>query len=150
MRKTFSRIVNEQASFGNNNVVKRVEVQLGNFPFDDQYINDEVTKIVVGPEELEDGAIYYGHFNPDKNERHGFGMQIWIDGSKFVGYWQNDLINGKGRMIHAEGDVYIGDWRNNLAHGKGEYTDSSGMSYVGDWVKDKQQGKGNYVFEYRN
>ena len=38
------------------------------------------------------------------------GIQLWNDGSIYVGYWRNDKANGKGRLIHADGDVYEGDW----------------------------------------
>ena len=115
---------------------------MGNFPFDEQLTNDGVNKIVVGPKEIEKGIIYYGHWNPKTNERHGFGMQIWADGSKYVGYWKNDETNGRGRLIHHDGDVYVGEWKNNLAHGIGECTDAVGMVYRGSWVNDQQEGRG--------
>ena len=51
--------------------------------------------------------------NKKKKERHGFGILIWPDGSKYVGYWKHDKANGKGRLIHSEGDIYEG----NLVYG---------------------------------
>lgn len=53
--------------------------------------------------------------------RHGFGTQIWPDGSIYEGYWESDQCNGKGRLINAEGHVYFGDWVNDKAEGKGEF-----------------------------
>lgn len=141
-RKLFSSIVNSQISFGNNAKVNSIEKSLGNFPFDDRLINDGIPKIVVGPEQLENGAIYYGHWNPDTNERHGFGLQIWSDGSKYVGYWKFDKANGMGRLIHNEGDVYVGGWKDDFANGIGTYTNVDGMRYEGGWVDDQQSGKG--------
>ena len=35
--------------------------------------------------------------------REGKGTQIWRDGSKYEGYWGNDMANGAGRLIHADG-----------------------------------------------
>jgi len=142
MSQEFAKIVQCQSEFGSNSKVRTIEKRLGNFPFDDQVVNDGVPKIVVSPKILEHGATYYGHFNPNRNERHGFGMQIWPDGTKYVGYWKNDKIEGEGRMINNEGDTYIGNWKDNMAHGAGEYIDSSGMTYDGEWVKDKQEGQG--------
>ena len=143
MRKKFAQIVHSQSSFSENPRVKSIEEKLGNFPFDDRLINDGVIKLIVGPRKFENGALYYGHWNAKTNERHGFGMQIWPDGSKYIGYWKNDRVNGQGRLIHNEGDVYSGTWKDDLAHGIGEYIDISGMTYRGDWVNDKQEGKGN-------
>ena len=42
--------------------------------------------------------------------RQGRGMLIWKDGSKYEGYWKNDMTDGKGRLIHSDGDVYEGEW----------------------------------------
>ena len=98
----------EQDKYGKNEKVRAVEERLGNFPFDDNLVNDGVAKSLVGPRETEGSALYYGHWRSDLNQRHGFGMQIWPDGSKYVGYWENDLASGTGRLIHSEGDAYIG------------------------------------------
>lgn len=40
--------------------------------------------------------------------RHGFGVQDWPDGSKYVGNWENDRANGEGKLYHASGDIYEG------------------------------------------
>lgn len=142
MSQQFAKLVHGQCEFGSSSKVRSVEKRYGNFPFDDQAVNDGVAKIVVGPVELEFGAQYYGHLNPNKNERHGFGMQIWGDGTKYVGYWREDRIEGRGRMISRDGDVYTGEWKTNAAHGVGEYEDAAGMRYSGEWAKDRQEGRG--------
>ena len=41
----------------------------------------------------------------DKDIRDGRGVQIWLDGSRYEGYWKNNKANGRGRLIHADGDV---------------------------------------------
>jgi hypothetical protein len=136
-------IIHKQSKYGKDETVRKIEERLGNFPFDDQLTNNGVWKMVVGPKEIEENTLYYGHWNPETNERHGFGMQIWPDGSKYVGYWKNDRTNGQGRLIHHDGDVYVGEWKDDLAHGIGEYTDATGMVYKGSWINDQQEGKGN-------
>lgn len=60
-----------------------------------------------GPVELESHAIYEGYWNTEQ-QRHGEGVQMWSDGSKYEGYWREDKANGLGRLIHADGDVYEG------------------------------------------
>ena len=39
-----------------------------------------------------------------KGMKYGKDKQIWIDGSLYEGYWENNVPNGKGRLIHADGD----------------------------------------------
>ena len=41
------------------------------------------------PQELSDGVIYFGQWN-NKGCRDGRGIQIWKDGSKYVGNFMND------------------------------------------------------------
>jgi len=138
-------MVVDQAKYGNNAIVREIESNLGIIPFDDTLINDDIPKILVGPQEIENGAVYYGHWNKEANERHGFGMQIWPDGSKYVGYWKNDKANGVGRLIHSDGDVYHGEWKDDMAHGKGKLRDNAGMEYDGEWKGDKQEGYGKLI-----
>ena len=49
--------------------------------------------------------------------REGRGIQIWLDGSRYEGYWINNKANGFGRLIHADGDVYQGLWKEDKADG---------------------------------
>lgn len=59
--------------------------------------------------EYENKAVYYGEWSMDTNQRHGRGIQIWIDGSRYEGYWRRDKANIKGKLIHADGDIYEGN-----------------------------------------
>ena len=82
---------------------------------------------------LENGAKYTGEWNVATGERDGKGMQIWIDGSRYEGYWKHDKANGRGRLIHADGDVYEGNWVSDKAEGFGIYTHMDGARYEGNW-----------------
>lgn len=144
----FSQIVYSQASFSSNPKVRAIELSLGNFPYDDEFLRDGMPRTVVGPQEIEGGIVYYGHWSAVSSEREGFGLQIWPDGSKYVGYWKNGKANGLGRLIHSDGDVYTGNWKDDAANGLGEYISVDGMRYKGEWVNDQQSGKGIIAIQY--
>ena len=92
--------------------------------------------IMRQPYELDNGAIYQGQWTKE-GLRHGKGVQVWKDGSKYEGYWKNDMANGRGRLIHSDGDVYEGEWLNDKAHGRGTYVHMDGAQYTGEWREDK-------------
>ena len=46
-------------------------------------------------------------------------MQVWTDGARYDGEWNNDKAQGKGRFVHADGDVYEGEWKDNEPDGEG-------------------------------
>ena len=102
-----------------NFATKSTEARLSPFKFDDEKYGkfrsqNEVTS--KPPYELDNGAVYHGEWTKD-GLREGKGIQLWKDGSKYIGYWKNDLANGFGRLIHGDGDVYEGHWKNDKAHG---------------------------------
>ena len=111
-------------------------------PFAYSVIDDDAVKVLAkAPVTLENGAVYVGEWN-ENNEKHGKGMQIWNDCSKYEGFWKYGKANGKGRLIHGDGDVYEGEWKNDKAHGFGVYIHTDGAKYEGMWVEDKQHGEG--------
>ena len=57
--------------------------------------------------QYENKAVYYGEWIKNKDIRHGRGIHLWIDNSKYEGYWQKNKANIKGRLYHADGDVYV-------------------------------------------
>lgn len=54
---------------------------------------------------LKDGSIYHGQWNLDC-QKHGYGILVRNDGSKYEGFFLNDAINYKGRYIEAQGTFY--------------------------------------------
>lgn len=125
-----------------NEASRITEQTLGPFKYD---VNDgkldNPNLIVRGPYVLDNGAIYKGKWTKE-GLRSGRGEQVWPDGSKYEGYWHNDMANGRGRLIHADGDIYEGEWFNDKAHGKGTYIHMDGAKYTGEWYEDKQDGYG--------
>jgi hypothetical protein len=71
-------------------------------------LSDGVTVQVRPAVEYENKAVYYGEWNITTNQRYGRGIQTWIDGSRYEGYWKNDKANIRGKLIHADGDIYEG------------------------------------------
>ena len=99
-------------------------------------------KVILKPTQInEDGICYSGEWDEEGN-KHGRGIQLWPDGSKYYGYWIKNKVNKKGKLIHIEGDIYEGEWVDEKAEGFGVYISSKGTKYEGDWVADKQEGKG--------
>ena len=99
------------------------------------------------PVEYENKAIYYGEWNSETNQRFGRGIQTWIDGSRYEGYWVNDKANVRGKLIHADGDVYEGEWLDDKAHGYGTYTHTDGAKYEGYWKDNMKEGYSFYTDE---
>lgn len=107
-----------------NPKVAEVEAKLG--PYIPAKAVDGAAKEKHSQITLNDGIKYKGKWDAAKNEREGFGVQVWPDGAKYEGEWRSDMANGKGRLIHADGDVYVGEWLNDKAHGYGKYVHYDG------------------------
>lgn len=117
-------------------LVQEILQQLGPFNFN-KPLNDGVDRVQRPLLMLENGAKYEGEWIKDTDIRDGRGIQIWLDGSRYEGYWKNNKANGLGRLIHADGDIYEGDWKDDKAHGNGVYTHTDGSRYEGQWREDK-------------
>ena len=105
-------------------------------------LNDGVPVELKQSVEYENRAIYYGEWEKNGNKRHGRGIQVWTDGSRYEGYWKEDKANERGKLTHSDGDIYEGEWLDDKAHGYGVYTHIDGAKYEGNWKEDKQDGLG--------
>lgn len=88
-----------------NPATRATEQRIGPFNYDKPPSDSDNDLEDLGAFELDHGAIYIGQWNKN-GLRWGRGTQSWPDGSKYEGYWKNDMANGKGRLIHSDGGVY--------------------------------------------
>ena len=68
-------------------------------------INEFLFSFEREPIQLKDGAVYFGQWN-EKGQRHGYGVLVRVDGSKYEGFFYEDLLQGRGRYIESEGKFY--------------------------------------------
>lgn len=92
--------------------------------------------------EYENKAIFYGEWSEITNQRYGRGIQIWLNNTRYEGYWKNDKANIRGKLTYANGDIYEGEWVDDKAEGYGVYTHRDGIIYEGYWKNNKQDGRG--------
>ena len=121
-------------------------------------LTDGISVTLKQTVEYENKAIFFGEWSDSTNQRYGRGIQIWIDNSKYEGYWKNDKANIRGKLTHSDGDIYEGEWVDDKADGFGVYTHIDGSKYEGYWKNDKQDGRGiekwndgsQYEGDYKN
>lgn len=113
---------------------------------------------------------YEGEWKLD--QRDGYGVQKWADGSVYEGVWQNDkqvdgiitwkdksyykgqffgnYFQGEGILVTAD-ELIRGTWKKSKLDGQGErilLADNS--RYVGKWVQGKLTGHGEFVSKDEN
>jgi hypothetical protein len=106
--------------------ILEIRNKLPQFVFGNEVTNDGQERVIKPITLLENGAKYEGEWIKDSDVRDGRGIQIWLDFSRYEGYWSNNKANGRGRLIHADGDIYEGEWVDDKAQGHGTYTHTDG------------------------
>lgn len=142
------RAKNPSKESSNNNPsisLKDLSKVMEEYPFIKQL---KTSQIEVRPiKEIDNNSYYYGEWDINTNKRHGRGIQLWKNGSRFEGYFIQDRVNIQGKLIHSNGDTYSGEWKNDKANGYGEYHHVNGEYYKGSWIDDKQSGKGVEIWK---
>ena len=77
-------------------------------------LNDGIETEIKPTVYIDNGDLYYGEWDISGN-KHGRGIQLWADRSKYIGYWINNKANKKGKLIHKDGDRYDGEWLDDKA-----------------------------------
>ena len=122
--------------------VRKIEEKLGPFMADwdikGQKETLELRKLIKEPE----GTTYHGYWSKATSKKEGYGQQVFPNGSKYEGFWQNGAFNGNGRYIYETGDYYVGEWKDGKADGQGLYVGGDGTTYEGGWKESLHHGKG--------
>jgi CHAT domain-containing protein len=94
-------------------------------------------------EEYSDGVRYYGEYT--SNKRHGFGIAIFNDQSRYEGFFENGWRTF-GTQLFLNGDIYEGSFKDGQFNGDGKYSFKEGSSYIGQFKNGKYHGIG--IFKY--
>jgi len=81
----------------------------------------------------------------ESGRKHGAGVYVWLDGSRYEGEFHRDERHGRGRFTWASGDVYEGEYLEGRRIGSGTYNWPNGSTYVGEFLNGKRHGQGTFV-----
>ena len=92
----------------------------------------------------EENLVYTGEMK--SGQRHGRGVALHRNGSKYSGQWSENLKEGKGEYWYQNGDYFAGSFRNDVMHGPGRYVSADGTIFEGTFVTDERDGPGIVVY----
>jgi clan AA aspartic protease (TIGR02281 family) len=98
----------------------------------------------IGTYTWRSGTKYVGEWRGNKLD--GKGTYTWPDGQKYVGEFRDGKQNGQGTVTLPDGRKYVGEFRNDELNGRGTFTWPSGRKYVGEFRDGKQNGQGTKTF----
>jgi hypothetical protein len=83
--------------------------------------------------------IYVG--NKVNDSKEDFGITIWNEDTKHIGYYKNNKANGYGKFIAGK-NIFQGEFENDGENGYGIFNNEDETTYEGYWAKDAQEGFG--------
>ena len=101
----------EEISLKENDLIKKVE-----FPKDIENTKEE-NSFIAPPIKFINGEIYKGSWNV-KNQRHGFGINIFPDGLIYKGLWDNGNFGNYGLFLEPNNSYYKGELKEYKFNGK--------------------------------
>ncbi|CDJ50447.1 Fbox and MORN domain containing protein, related [Eimeria brunetti] len=133
---------NSSSSSSSSNVFSLSQVPLGQAKFSGNLtISPQGALTVVGPGEWVAGR------------RHGFGEQLFADGSRYEGQWVDGVQEGQGLMIWKEPSVqYVGEWKKGTASGWGRQTwiETPDFDSGGTWTVGRNLQQNQYEGQFQN
>ena len=154
----------ELNKYTNKNILQ-IEKNLSDINNNENYPNT----IIKDAYEFKNNIIYKGSWNINNYKKEGFGILIDEEGNKYIGYFQDDLMNGKGRLFNKEGDYFEGNFEkgdfkegklilksgyklegvfiNGKINGKGKESLNNIFNYEGNFMNGKRNGEGIYKWE---
>ena len=85
--------------------------------------------------------IFEGNFALGR--KYGDGAFIFQNGTKILGFWDNNHLEGHGRIYYSNGDYYEGNFHLSEKSGEGSYKwehEDGEISYKGQFKKDNLDG----------
>eukprot|EP00347_Sterkiella_histriomuscorum_P003668 403363404 len=92
--------------------------------------------------EIEPQTFFTGFMTQTYQLRHGPGIIIYPNGSKYEGEFIKDKQTGEGRFWTEFGDYYEGNFLNNQKHGQGLFVARYGLIYDGEFKNNVEHGRG--------
>ncbi len=93
------------------------------------------------------GSRYIGEWEYDK--KHGMGLYVRPDGSKYEGFFINNERSGQGTLVTVLDDQKLlssGQWKNDKMNGEGYREYINGNKYYGYFKDSKRHGEGKMLF----
>lgn len=80
------------------------------------------------------------------DNRHGYGVMYWHDGTVYKGDWLQDKPTGYGCETYSDGSTYKGEYLYDSRHGDGVFISPDQDSrYLGQWKKGERHGTGAMI-----
>ncbi|MCL1968991.1 MAG: hypothetical protein FWF65_05440, partial [Bacteroidetes bacterium] len=108
-------------------------------------IGDVDTARKIAPTYVLEFNDEWGYYGERVNGlKTGEGYELFQDGLKYVGHFENNSFNGNGTLYDKNGEVINkGFWRNGaIIRGEGELTYQDGYKYVGEFNNMMPEGYG--------
>ncbi|XP_029161469.1 uncharacterized protein LOC114933155 [Nylanderia fulva] len=94
-----------------------------------------------GAYKYDDSTKYIGDWNR-KGLKHGAGLLVLPDGTRYEGAFQNGLCSGLGVIIFSDGAKYEGEFMQGWFHGHGVFWRADGMKFEGEFRGGRVWGLG--------
>jgi hypothetical protein len=88
------------------------------------------------------GQVFEGEFQ--RGKPNGYGIYIWSNGDKHVGFYRDGAKHGQGTNTFRNGEEYVGEFKDDKWNGQGTYNYSNGDRYQGEFKDNKKHGQGTY------
>ena len=95
---------------------------------------------------LANGSIYTGS-RDKKGRKHGFGLQVMPDGSRYEGDFSKGEFSGTGHLVKTNGESYKGGFFMGKAFGHGVFVNAEGDKFTGEFKDGLQHGPGTEEFK---
>ncbi|KAK2566817.1 MORN repeat-containing protein 4 [Acropora cervicornis] len=91
------------------------------------------------------GDTYDGEWS-NEGRKHGLGHLTLVNGTRYMGQFQNGFCHGHGVSRFPDGSVYEGEFQNGKYSGFGVFTRNDGMRYEGKFNNGGADGEGLITF----